>query len=332
MKQLKYNVVLAGTFFALFLLGGGGCAPQTKTPEPPAQITSTPARDQSMKIFSNTTGGLSFEYPGTWLYDVQDREDMFYVEFYQNEQDKKGNVPILSFSTPHPETGFEAMEVVKSQKYPTNGGKGHIDYAYLKVCVEEVVGKPCKTQKGGELVASWSRDDKFKLKEGEDIKHLKYQSGQFLMYLDFLKNDAEEKKMVAVFDKIIKSLKFTEAQGKSLQEYLDTSDKLISSGSALSEDKVLSLASLVEAFVVDTSTSCGDNWEDEFCDPKTRKWLSESAVLTDKNWKDGKDHTFYFKSTKSETRDLYLGPFKDNIVRLREEAVKSKILLPSGSR
>lgn len=331
--------VISTTCLLVVLLSGGGCQLfQKKEPvviQPP-EITVSPT-NPAKKIFKDTVGQFSFEYPGSWINKVEDTEGLVIVNFYKNEKDKKDDVPVMIFKTPMYDTGFETMQVVETKRNSFNNSKGEIEYLLVRPCMDEqeaLADGPCKPKKqGGLAVAMWQKDVTKKFPEG-DYKILKYQTGEFYIDLSPMTSTAkEEKKMLTTFDEILKSFKFTDSSkmttGKSLQEYLTMSNAMENSGNTLSSNKIPSLDFLVEAFVIDTSISCGDNWRDEFCDSKTRKYLSESVVLTDKDWKDGMNHAFYFKSNKAESQEVYLGPFNDNVLKLWEEAKKSKLLLPS---
>lgn len=209
---MKHKAFIASTAcLVVVLLSGGGCKLFQKT-EPvviqPPEITVSPT-NPAKKVFKDNVGQFSFEYPGSWINEIQDPEDILTVYFYKNEKDKKDGVPAMVFSTPMYDTGYELMEVIQKKTFTTNNGKGSLEYYLIKPCHEQPNKQPCKVQKqGGFVTAAWSKDKNAKNSEG-DYKSFKYKAGEFRMDLSLITNEVEEQRMLATFNEVIKSFKFS---------------------------------------------------------------------------------------------------------------------------
>lgn len=162
----------------------------------------------SKKVFEASSGQLSFQYPSSWIYQMNN-QDILNIQFYANEKQKKNGVSIMNFITPVPDGHLPYNNIViETKKYPLNNSKGSIEYIVLKECLDEPVdNKPCTVKKqGGSVVAFWDKDKTINVEGDYDYKKLKFQIGQF--YMNLPENEIEEKRMLNIFDEVIRSLRF----------------------------------------------------------------------------------------------------------------------------
>lgn len=134
-----------------------------------------------------------------------------------------------------------------------------------------------------------------------------YMSSQFQGDAEGPGMSAEDIKIKAEISDIVKSFSLSSAEAvkaKSIDDYMNTYKKF-------PIDRTYSqVKQYVRVFAL-----CADKYTppvtSEICDRTT-------TLLSDAGWGDGKDHEFYFELDSSGA--TYFGPFKDNTLRLKEEA------------